>query len=507
MPPAESTNGAPMTSTAMAHARVVGVARKPGDTTHFDAQTNNGEANDSPKVQDMALMTHQKAAPSRRKRRKNTAHNLDSRERRASPPPKKRKLAFGADRLRPVDNVKHALLAEYYPSILTLRQYVLHHLPASSRLRRRKIAELVSDEEPHTESDVTSQLCKLLDTTLVGLRTVPPGVAEQQAKCRLRQWIDYSQRDDSHVILKGGNASTFHFQSEIIDFIIWLLFSRGDKLNTRPHHLLCDGFRRDATARRHGIPSAIHGLYSLYFNERVAALKQTPWPQLLQLLGKSGELIMINLLLDCSIFLHVDTGRGNYYQLSGDPIYEAPPLTLQEAVISSAGDADVFERKPMDISFVRSRMLYARAALNARGNVQFGLRHIHVLNRFPLHPKNRPGSVGSRLASNEQSDDSTHHIMMYMFPRQYGLHNAFTSQVDRAKTAQKFQDYTLREDEISSKFAETDLEDEEGQRKPGARVPKRLRGKAEDLVRRLQVRHARCSYVELLEHYCSLQVP
>lgn len=31
---------------------------------------------------------------------------------------------------------------------------------------------------------------------------------------------------------------------------------------------------------------------------------------------------------------------------------------------------------PGDILFVRNRMLYARAALNAKGTVRFGLRHI-----------------------------------------------------------------------------------------------------------------------------------
>ena len=31
---------------------------------------------------------------------------------------------------------------------------------------------------------------------------------------------------------------------------------------------------------------------------------------------------------------------------------------------------------PSAITFVRSRMLYARAALNAKGKVRFGLRHI-----------------------------------------------------------------------------------------------------------------------------------
>lgn len=207
---------------------------------------------------------------------------------------------------------------------------------------------------------------------------------------------------------------------------------------------------------------------------------------------------------------------------AGDPIYEAQPLPLQETT-SPTQSPDIFERKPTDITFVRSRMLYARAALNARGNVQFGLRHIRklslpvcgpvvcellcayslsdVLNRFPPQPRNHTESTESKSDCIQPIVDSTHHIMMYMFPRQYRLHNAFTSDVDHTKTAQKFQDYTLREEEISSKFSKTDSE---GKSQLCARVPKRLKGKADYLVQRLQVRHARCSYAKLLEHYCSV---
>ena len=88
--------------------------------------------------------------------------------------------------------------------------------------------------------------------------------------------------------------------------------------------------------------------------------------------------------------------------------------------------------------------------------------------------------------------------MMYMFPRQFGLHNVFTSVVDRKQTAQKFQDYTLREDEIKQKFTvmEGDI------RVFYPHVPKRLRGATQNLVQRLQVLHARCSYAEMLQHYC-----
>lgn len=88
--------------------------------------------------------------------------------------------------------------------------------------------------------------------------------------------------------------------------------------------------------------------------------------------------------------------------------------------------------------------------------------------------------------------------MMYMFPRQFGLHNVFTSPVDVSKTAQKFHDYTLREEEITPFFLPK--AGEEPVQLP--KLPKRLRGGPERLIERLQTRHSRCSYVELLKHYC-----
>jgi telomerase reverse transcriptase len=82
---------------------------------------------------------------------------------------------------------------------------------------------------------------------------------------------------------------------------------------------------------------------------------------------------------------------------------------------------------------------------------------------------------------------------MYMFPRQFALHNVFTCDVDSRQTVQPFQDYTLREDEISGTFAAM------------PRLPRRLRGKAAELVAKLQLRHSRCSYKELLDYYCPVR--
>ncbi len=230
---------------------------------------------------------------------------------------------------------------------------------------------------------------------------------------------------------------------------------------------------------------------------------------------------MIDLLLDCSIFLGIESGKDNLYQLSGISISELKPSTsnpISRTPARKSLDSKDSGLSPTEITFVRSRMMYARAALNARGSVHFGLRHIRrrlpltlegsprlptynvdALNRLPCRPagisENNPALADAHSLAN------TIRIMMYMFPRQFGLHNVFTSVVDRKQTAQKFQDYTLREGEIKQKF--TVMEGDTRVFYP--RVPKRLRGATQNLVQRLQLLHARCSYAEMLQHYCPVR--
>ncbi|GKT48290.1 telomerase-binding protein EST1A [Colletotrichum spaethianum] len=258
---------------------------------------------------------------------------------------------------------------------------------------------------------------------------------------------------------------------------------------TWPKHLLCDGFRRRAqnVANTNGQDNAgsVPGLASVHPNYHVQALKDTPWPQTLMLLGKSGEQIMIDLLIDTAIFLPVKAGVGNLYQLSGIPMSETGVSVAvdQDKTNRSKGDSKpidaVDERLPSEITFVRNRMFYARAALTAKGTVHYGLRHIHA------------ASEEEKLAVAQANERNTKKTLMYIFPRQFGLHNAFTSKIDHSKTSQKFADYTLREEEIST-LSE----------KQRMRLPKRLRGNAKRLVERLQLLHGRCAYAELLRHYC-----
>jgi len=162
--------------------------------------------------------------------------------------------------------------------------------------------------------------------------------------------------------------------------VVWLLFSR-EKRGSRPKHLLCDGFRRCTQTNAAGA-DAIPGLSVAHPNERVKALKENPWPQLLMLLGKEGERIMIDLLVDCAVFTTVAAGRGNLYQLSGIPISDleslaaTPPKGFRSEAPATGKRA--VELRPAEIVFLRSRMLYSRPALNARGIVHFGLNHTRM---------------------------------------------------------------------------------------------------------------------------------
>lgn len=119
--------------------------------------------------------------------------------------------------------------------------------------------------------------------------------------------------------------------------------------------------------------------------------------------------------------------------------------------------------------------------------------HPDVLNRFP----------------DLQDKQQTIHIMRHIFPRQYGLHNVFTSKVDPRETSVPFKDYTLREKDISAAMSRA-LSEEVSNPAQVARwkshVPKRLRGEAIALVEKMRKLNKRCSYVELLRHYCPVEV-
>ncbi|KAM4059685.1 telomerase ribonucleoprotein complex - RNA binding domain-containing protein [Hirsutella rhossiliensis] len=387
-----------------------------------------------------------------------------------------------------VPPVHRDLLQQCYPKVRTLRDHAISKLPGGSRLRRRKIASLGSGKDC---SDAEMTLAHVLDTTLICSSESPP----RSDGSAYQQFLSFSQQgDESYVSLSDGIAASTEAQSEIVDFVIWLLFQWEVRASTRPKHLLCDGFRRGAREGDLG-GLKIPGIYSLHPNPHAAALKQAPWPHLLLLLGQSGQRLMVDLLMDCSIFLALEAGSGNYYQLSGSPLSE---LDLSNRSLTSRHESHAVARRISDIAIMRRHIFYAKPELTALGRAQPGYRRTHILNRCPhvrQSPQPQDGSFVSQLDAENHNEVSTRKVMMYIFPRQFGLHNVFTSKVD---TAQRLGDYMSREEEIATLIPQGN----NSGGVPPPKLPRRLRGAARHLVRRLQILHGRCSYAKTLRHYC-----
>lgn len=177
---------------------------------------------------------------------------------------------------------------------------------------------------------------------------------------------------------------------QIVDYTIWLLFNqRGSKSKGyRGSHLLCQGYERgpnvEESNRPQPRPTTIPGLTCRFPNHSVDSLKSPAWGEVFRLLGKNGERIMLDMLLDCSLFSAIENGQGNFVQLSGIPLAREKPLSDTTSAANLSSERTTESRTDDlctagKISFVRSRLLYARAALNAMGQVRFGLPHIRRL--------------------------------------------------------------------------------------------------------------------------------
>ncbi|MCJ1384110.1 hypothetical protein MMC17_007226 [Xylographa soralifera] len=399
----------------------------------------------------------------------------------------------------------HPVLSLYYAKIYSLREYLLSKLPVSAKSRRRKIASLgkkcqdtnhVVDRGIQTGhvKDHDTRWTNLLESVLVGV-----GVDREPDSSRKKDFEVFSQRTHSTVASSIDEGS--FLQHEIVNFAILSLFNKIYRQSHKPSHVLCHGYQRVFTPREscddHGTMVGIPGLVSLYPNAQVATMKDAAWSSILKVLGKAGDQIMLDMILDCGLFVEVEVGKNNFYQLSGAPLSELPTLEKSDGSVrkekatkscSSSSKNKSALRNPTSIFFVRNRMMHARSALNARGDVQFGLRHIHVFNRYP----------------NYDNLEHTIHVMKHIFPRQFNLHNVFTSSVDGRETAQTFKDYTLREEEIALVARRGQSRLDNNLIKSSASIPRRLRGSLLDLVAKLQRLHSRCSYVELLKHYCHI---
>lgn len=266
---------------------------------------------------------------------------------------------------------------------------------------------------------------------------------------------------------------------------MWTLFKEHAGNSKKPNHLLCHGLERSITASVNGLETCqvfLPGIIERRINPSLEALKMPMWQNIMALLGHDAGTILSSLLLDYSIFLKVENSKGNYSQLSGVPIYD---VLTDERSLKGLFQADqnlkdytknTF-RPPGSITLVRSRILYGKASFNREGTVHFGLRSSHILIRL----------------ANIDSVKQDEILVKYVFPKQFRLHNVFTSTIDRKETVQSFKDYTYREDDP-----------EWVDHRKAGRLPRRLRGGPFELVQKLRRRHSRSSYHQLLSHYCPI---
>ncbi|KAJ5752542.1 Telomere reverse transcriptase [Penicillium odoratum] len=364
----------------------------------------------------------------------------------------------------------HPVISLYYREVLTLRQYLLNQLPASSKLRRRRIASLrLSPERSNVQP-----LADLLDFTLVGVLKEPSPKIDSD---RQRGYREFTQSQSRSVLVSTDTGSTSP-QSEVVDFVIGQLF----KQQSKPVHILTHGFQRSSMGND-DLETKIPGIMIQFSNQNVETLQKSPWTEILDLLGQNGDEIMMRLLFDCGIFAPIDAQRGIYYQLSGQPLSFLEPVQAscarpgesisepKPSVKTKRPDRQEI-RSPNSITFLRRSMLYSRHATWSNEKLVVGLGRTHVFNRF----------------RDLDSAAQTIHVMMYIFARQFGLRNVFTPTGDRSEQFVSH-GHAFREDEI---FAGGGC----------SKLPKRLRGQAVELAHSLRARQARCSYEELLRHYC-----
>jgi telomerase reverse transcriptase len=106
--------------------------------------------------------------------------------------------------------IKQALLNQFYPEVLTLREYLLSRLSSASKIRRKKIVHVGSSKD--TDSSANRALSFFLDRTLVGV------VESKNAKKedRWRHWGTFSQKcDDSVSTLIDLNSVGRYSQSDV----------------------------------------------------------------------------------------------------------------------------------------------------------------------------------------------------------------------------------------------------------------------------------------------------
>jgi telomerase reverse transcriptase len=130
--------------------------------------------------------------------------------------------------------VKHAVLAQYYSQVFSLREYLLTKLPITSKIRRKKILKLGRDQILGNGGGQNA-LARFMDQTLIGVLKDNEVTQEE----RERQWTSFSQRvdisDSTFANLSGAGLIS---QSEVGGLYLLMQWNATTTTGAR-HWLMC----------------------------------------------------------------------------------------------------------------------------------------------------------------------------------------------------------------------------------------------------------------------------
>ncbi|KAK7690659.1 hypothetical protein QCA50_005758 [Cerrena zonata] len=263
------------------------------------------------------------------------------------------------------------------------------------------------------------------------------------------------------------------------------------------------------------------GVTSYYLNTVVSALYGAQWNDLFHRIGEDA---MLHLLTETSIFISLP--NGCFCQMTGEPIVNfkapinlshRPPAQVDNDRKRKASDDTGDERPrkrcrldepnlkpgkpallqtllpkdsrpPMDVSLIRARMFYYRPHFIGRTKmVVIGLPPKHILNRLNPSLKGKQGAVASTPEADPRKQmENARHIAKYVFPREFGLPNAFEIEKPFAG-GMRLPNFLDREDQIQAKGS--------------CKTPKRVKCVLH-ILEKMIWRHGKCGYKPLLNKLC-----
>lgn len=118
----------------------------------------------------------------------------------------KRQKIRNSDESDPV--IKQAVLAQYYPQVLSLREYLLSKLPETSKIRKKKISSVGKRTD---DSEDNRRVSEFLDRTLVGVSKCTDFSSNERWQHR----STFTQRADDSVSCANPAAAPMFSQSEV----------------------------------------------------------------------------------------------------------------------------------------------------------------------------------------------------------------------------------------------------------------------------------------------------